>query len=299
MPYILETQFMEQNPRIVLIGCGGTGGFVAEALCRLYTGRDAMIVLVDHDRVEHHNLLRQNFQMEDVGRFKSEALAERLAGKFRRPVGYSTRPFQQDPEGGYPGIIPHEQTLMIGCVDNAAARAEMDRALDLRSRGCWLIDAGNGRNWGQVLTGNRSIRNYSAHNAFYGSSCGVLPSPAMQRPDILVPAPGEQRDVDCAAALDLHDQDPMINQTMAMLVMQMVLRMATGRCSWMSLYLDLELGTMNAQEATPESAHRIAELAGGRVSDGCRECYDFPLGDEDDDEDDEDDDREGPDREDE
>ena len=48
-----------------------TGGYVAEGLCRLFQGREAAIVLVDHDRVEPHNLLRQNFYPEDVGRFKS------------------------------------------------------------------------------------------------------------------------------------------------------------------------------------------------------------------------------------
>ena len=159
MPYILETQFMEENPRIVVIGCGGTGGFVAEALCRLFTGRDAKIVLVDHDRVEPHNLLRQNFQAEDVGRFKSEALAERLAEKFRRAVGYSTMPFRRDEDGEYPGVVPHEPILMIGCVDNAAARVEMDRALDQRNGGSWLIDAGNGRNGGSWLIDASNGRN--------------------------------------------------------------------------------------------------------------------------------------------
>lgn len=276
MRYILETGFMERDPRIVLVGCGGTGGFVAEALCRLYTGREARIVLVDHDRVEPHNLLRQNFHREDVGRFKSEALAERLARDFQRSVGYSTDPFRRGEDGTYPGMAAHELTLLIGCVDNAAARAEMDRALDMRNGGNWLIDAGNGRNWGQVLVGNKSVRNYSAHEAFFGEWCGALPSPAMQRPDILVPTTDEHLDVDCAAALDLHEQDPMINQTMAMLVMQLVLRMAKRSCTWMSLYLDLELGTMSAQEASPEASHRAAVMAGGRVSEECEDCYDFP-----------------------
>ena len=280
MRYILETQFMESNPRIVLVGCGGTGGFVAEALCRLYTGSEAQIVLVDHDRVEPHNLLRQNFYQEDLGRHKSEALAERLSRSYRRRVGYSTEPFRKNEEGNYPGMNPSLNTLLIGCVDNAAARAQMDRAMDLRSGGNWLIDAGNGKNWGQVLVGNRSIRMYSAHNAFYSEYCGGLPSPAMQRPDILVPAPDDHPDIDCAAALELHDQDPMINQTMAMLVMQVVLRMATRRCSWMSLYLDLDQGTMSAQEASPEASHQIALAAGGETAVTCQECYDFPEEDE-------------------
>ena len=92
MPYYLDNAFLLDNPWITVVGCGGTGGFVAEGLCRLFQGRQATIVLVDHDRVEPHNLLRQNFYAEDVGKFKSQALADRLARAFRRPVGYWSTP---------------------------------------------------------------------------------------------------------------------------------------------------------------------------------------------------------------
>ena len=92
MPYYLDNAFLLDNPWITVVGCGGTGGFVAEGLCRLFQGRQATIVMVDHDRVEPHNLLRQNFYAEDVGQFKSQALADRLARAYRRPVGYSVRP---------------------------------------------------------------------------------------------------------------------------------------------------------------------------------------------------------------
>ena len=50
MPYYLDNAFLLDNPWITVVGCGGTGGFVAEGLCRLFQGRDATIVLVDHDR---------------------------------------------------------------------------------------------------------------------------------------------------------------------------------------------------------------------------------------------------------
>ena len=96
MPYYLDNAFLLDNPWITVVGCGGTGGFVAEGLCRLFQGREATIVLVDHDRVEPHNLLRQNFYAEDVGKFKSQALADRLARDYRRPVGYSVYPFRED-----------------------------------------------------------------------------------------------------------------------------------------------------------------------------------------------------------
>ena len=82
MPYYLDNAFLLDKPWITVVGCGGTGGFVAEGLCRLFQGRDATIVLVDHDRVESHNLLRQNFYAADVGKFKSQALADRLASTY-------------------------------------------------------------------------------------------------------------------------------------------------------------------------------------------------------------------------
>ena len=52
MPYYLDNAFLLDDPWITVVGCGGTGGFVAEGLCRLFQGREATIVLVDHDRVE-------------------------------------------------------------------------------------------------------------------------------------------------------------------------------------------------------------------------------------------------------
>ena len=52
--------------------------------------------------------------------------------------------------------------------------------------------------------------------------------------------------MDCAAALDLTDQDPTINQMMASLVLQVVRRMVAGSCPFMGLYLDMEQGTVDA-----------------------------------------------------
>ena len=191
MPYYLDNEFLLDNPWITVVGCGGTGGFVAEGLCRLFQGRDATIVLVDHDRVEPHNLLRQNFYPADVGQFKSKALADRLARDYRRPIGYSVYPFREEE-------LP-----------------------------------------------------------FTGETCHLAPAPTLQRPDLLTAVSTRPPDVDCAAALDLTDQDPTINQMMSSLVLQVVRRMVAGTCPFLGLYLDMDLGTVSPSYVTPEAVARL------------------------------------------
>ena len=66
-------------------------------------------------------------------------------------------------------------------------------------------------------------------------------------------------DLDCAAALDLTDQDPTINQMMASLVLQVVRRMVAGICPFLGLYLDMDLGTVTPSYVTPETVARLVE----------------------------------------
>ena len=82
-------------------------------------------------------------------------------------------------------------------------------------------------------------------------------TPTLQRPDLLTAVSTTPPDVDCAAALDLTDQDPTINQMMASLVLQVVRRMVAGTCPFMGLYLDMEQGTVTPTYATPEAVQRV------------------------------------------
>lgn len=260
MPYHLDNTFLVDQPWITVVGCGGTGGFVAEGLCRLFQGREATIVLVDHDRVEPHNLLRQNFTPEDVGRFKSQALAERLARAFNRTIGHSVHPFREHEGGPYgrqfTGLPGYGDSLVIGCADNAAARRAMADCLPGDPRR-WWIDAGNDADWGQVLVGNLADARDRQQPAFVEETCYLLPAPTLQRPDLLTAVSTRPPDLDCAAALDLTDQDPTINQTMAALVLQVVRRMVAGTCPVMGLYLDMEQGTVVPAYVTPEAVERL------------------------------------------
>ena len=196
-----------------------------------------------------------------MGRFKSQALADRLAKAFRRPVGYSVYAFREEdsrPDGGrYPGL-PSLRELPASSA--APTTPQHGRAMAESLPGDprrWLIDAGNDTNWGQVLVGNVADRDFGDEQAFVEETCYLLPAPTLQRPDLLTAVSTTPPDVDCAAALDLTDQDPTINQMMASLVLQVVRRMAAGTCPFMGLYLDMEQGTVTPTYATPETVARV------------------------------------------
>lgn len=69
-----EKQRMIKDYRILLAGAG-IGSIIAE--CALRFGFEN-ITIVDGDVVELSNLNRQNYTVADIGKFKAEALKERL-----------------------------------------------------------------------------------------------------------------------------------------------------------------------------------------------------------------------------
>ena len=227
----LSNEFIRRyRVNVVVVGCGGTGAFVVEGLCRLLPAA-IPLVLVDPDRVEERNLKRQNFFREELGQLKSEALAVRLSRKFERPVAYSTMPvsFASVPQG----------SLLIGCVDTGPARKDIAKKFSSNpaSSPAWWIDSGNGENFGQILVGNTGDVIIDR----YGKDYDVFahwPLPTIQLPEILLQQPVQRN---CA---DISDQGPTINQSMASLVIETARRLLIGTCPWVQLYLDMEMGTL-------------------------------------------------------
>ena len=240
---------------ITVVGCGGTGGFVAEGLCRLLQGNPTKLMLIDHDRVEPHNLLRQPFYQGDVGKFKAEVLAERLARLYGREIGYAVVPYNSHIHSDIFSHY-HEPGLVIGCVDNGAARAEIAALI---RRPHWWIDAGNDHQSGQVLIGNTDQRRV-LEKCFLEQvqGCFALPLPSLQQPSLLAAMPPPP--MDCAEAVEAGDQSPTINQVMATLVLEIVRRLLAGTLSWMAVYVDLEIGTLRPVLIEPKTVARMVDL---------------------------------------
>ena len=234
-----------EGEQVYVVGCGGTGGFVAEGLCRLLP-KKLDIMLQDPDTVEERNLTRQNFFAGDLGKFKSQALAERLCGFYGRRIGYAVTPYRLTSNNG---------ALVIGCVDNADARRQLGRSgfgNNGRFSG-WWIDAGNGEHSGQVLIGNSN----SAY--FEGETAWALPLPSIQQPALLVATVKKVRR-SCAEAVEADEQSRVINQAMASLVLQFVYRLISGELAWMGAYLDLEAMTLSAVQAEPKTCARLLKV---------------------------------------
>lgn len=143
-PYIVP-----EISKVVLIGTGGTGGYVAQGLAKMVAGYrlDLDIALVDPDTIEEKNRFRQNFMPWEVGCSKAEALALRLNQQYG--LGFSAHVTTGEE---YCKKTYRNSCLYVTCVDKIAPRKF------LKDSPLWL-DSGNDLDFGQVIfgsTGNMS-----------------------------------------------------------------------------------------------------------------------------------------------
>lgn len=110
---------------VVLIGCGGIGGWAAQCLDKTLK-KDDKLLLVDGDTIEEKNIDRQLFNNRDIGECKSLALNEKLTGD-HDAMSFHTYLGSQEWFQVVRKMIPDYATIIVG-VDNHPARA---MALDL------------------------------------------------------------------------------------------------------------------------------------------------------------------------
>ena len=262
---ILTRQLEDTPLTIILVGCGGTGSYMALHIGRLLgalgeRGVEARAIFVDHDRVEAKNVKRQLFCDAEIGRYKAEVLAyrygtawgvdvravcERFSAKFDTPVQC-------------PGL-----TVIVGCVDNAAARKEIARALKRRPVAfskqpplLWWLDCGNHSDAGQVLLGNALYRKH-LEDAFPSPKiCQSLPAPSLQHPELLKAKPEEKTStrLSCVELAEANLQSLNINSRIAAEASDMLTRLLVTRdLKRFACEINLPAGVMRSIYATPEA----------------------------------------------
>lgn len=118
--------------KVVMLGAGGTGGYVAPYVFRLLhmLDRPARFVVCDGDIVEPKNLDRQNFVPADLGENKARVLAERYSTVLGMETEYVPSFIEKLPDlmeliepkewelNPYSTKRTKEMVLLLGCVDN-------------------------------------------------------------------------------------------------------------------------------------------------------------------------------------
>jgi hypothetical protein len=150
-------------------------------------------------------------------------------------------------------------TVMIGCVDNAAGRQEMARALGTRRSETpprlWWLDCGNGSESGQVLLGSTDDPKTLQRAFTLETLCQHLPSPAWQCPDLLDPRPEESdsRNLSCAEMALANAQGLIVNQRVASEAADYLARLLAQRnLRRFASYFDLASGSVKNHYITPD-----------------------------------------------
>lgn len=260
--------------RIIQVGCGGTGSHLARmtAACAAAVrdrGETVELVFCDHDTVEPKNVPRQLFAAADIGRPKAEVIARRYAAAWGLETTIDRSPFSAANYGL--GGYRHDRrlTVIVGAVDNAAARREMARACEENGEyglpSVWWIDAGNAADSGQVLVGT-DTKSRNLRGSVQLGAVWRLPAPSLTAPDLLVARDGENADakMSCAELVAANLQSLTVNGWAATIAGDTLYRLVVSRnLTRFGTWFDARSGTVRS---TPTAPAEIARAAGCRES---------------------------------
>lgn len=136
---------------IVVVGCGGNGGYLIPWIARYLSQsrsdeiRGINLTLIDGDKVEEKNLVRQNFLPDEQEQNKAVVMADRC----NRNLGMNVRAI---PEYMNATVLNQLRghSLIFGCVDRHEVRKLLSHWV-MNSRDSFYVDVGNELSAGQLF----------------------------------------------------------------------------------------------------------------------------------------------------
>ncbi len=165
--------FYELKDAVVgIAGLGGLGSNVATALTRLGVGK---LILVDFDSVEYSNLNRQQYTMDQVGMFKTEALIENLKKINHLDIVLETVNTRLTHEN-IPDVFAGAD-LVAECFDRAEQKQMIAETVLSKLPGAFLVTASGLAGYGDsnsVSTTRISDRHYLVGDMTSGIGRGIV-----------------------------------------------------------------------------------------------------------------------------
>ena len=200
-PLVYDPPYRFQH--LVVVGLGGTGSQVARCIARMlyHLGQKRQhlpeILFVDPDIVEPRNIGRQMFTQASIGHYKAQVLATRFNCAFGLKIAWCCENLNSDKH------IP-PGSLVVGCVDNHHARAEI-----ARKQGFVWLDTGNDYDYGQVILGDSSDREQIRQGLQQTppGRCSHLPHAGVLFPSLLQPEPATPETIPTESCAELVIRD--------------------------------------------------------------------------------------------
>ena len=135
----------------IVIGCGGVGGNLVRDLPKLLIGMEdkSLMMLIDGDKVEKKNLVRQPYQEQDIDDNKARVLSRKINTFYNlRTLFYDKYLLSSELDDickKHSDYIP----VFLGCVDNDKTRKIIEDNFKLQNTAIY-IDGANTVNDGNV-----------------------------------------------------------------------------------------------------------------------------------------------------
>ena len=270
----MRVRLSEGSTALVVVGCGGTGSHLVPTLFQFLASKKLTepswnvpdLFLIDGDRVEESNLVRQKFTRSDLGKNKAEALAERYSTIWGLNIFHIDQYIEPGSlekilSGNSTGRMKYQSVIILGAVDNHLARAAIwdfymkkPQAKYPGWENIFWIDAGNESNYGQaILSGkpsrknvNYSDRSINWRNAKIGDEIRLIELPTFfdHFPEELInlgnkgPArPG------CVALAEIDPQTIQANMMSAFCATSLCMQLFKGLITNTFIYFDSDSGS--------------------------------------------------------
>lgn len=211
MEHPIHPSLLRGRVKVHLVGVGGNGAQMANALARLDIAIRALghpaglhVTAFDGDKVSDANVGRQVYGPADVGQYKSILQVNRLNAFYG--LDWDAVPSMYEPGTGKSNWTS-EPHLVISCVDSAKARAKLHRAFFCDSpRHHYWLDLGNTDTTGQVVLGMTAGRKWPVAEEW-----ARLPCVTELFPELLADAMEEDNTPSCSVAISLASQGLFVN----------------------------------------------------------------------------------------
>ena len=120
---------------VAVCGLGGLGSNIAVALARAGIGK---LLLIDFDRVDLTNLHRQQYKADQIGRYKTDALAENLSEI--APYTEIRAVTEKITEGNIANLLK-DADIVCEALDNAESKAMLANGVLEHLPRCFLVAA--------------------------------------------------------------------------------------------------------------------------------------------------------------